>query len=299
MAWDGNFIWVGVSFGLRTLYKVDPITCEIVHTIQSPDTDNTGLAWDHVTGTLWVNPEEELSIYQLDPADGAILNTIPAQSADGSGLAHDGVSLWYTDYSTDQIYRLDPSDGSILDQFPTPGNGPSGLAYAEGLLSLADFAEKKIYSIDPSNGAVLSSCSTLGFDIWPWGLAATEGGPSLGGAGLWTAGSDTGFLYGVQVAPPSSVDDGPDPTSRVTLQLSPNPFNHDTVVRFVLPSPAAARLRIVDLAGRTVRTLLKGTVPAGCACGTGGMIRVRRCPQAYFWGSSRWGAGHRARRSIS
>jgi hypothetical protein len=216
-----------------------------------------------VTGTLWVNPEEELSIYQLDPVDGEILNTIPAQSPDGAGLAHDGVFLWHTDYSTRKLYKLDPVDGFVLDEFPTPGNGPAGLAHAEGVLWLADFLDKRIYSIDPSDGTVLSSCSTLGFDAWPWGLAATQGDLARGGVDLWTAGSETAFLYGVLTEPPSSVGRGPDPASRLTFQLSPNPFRHDTAVRFALPAPAAARLRIVDANGRTVRTLLDGTAPAG------------------------------------
>ena len=47
------------------------------------------------------------------------------------------------------------------------------------------------------------------------------------------------------------------------LQAAPNPFNPRTVLAFELTAPAAVRLAIVDLAGRHVRTLATGPLPAG------------------------------------
>jgi hypothetical protein len=43
----------------------------------------------------------------------------------------------------------------------------------------------------------------------------------------------------------------------------PNPFNPSTQVRFALPAPAHVRLRIFDLHGRLVRTLLVGPALGG------------------------------------
>lgn len=43
----------------------------------------------------------------------------------------------------------------------------------------------------------------------------------------------------------------------------PNPFNPATEIRFALPAEAAVSLRIYDVAGRLVRTLVGGRLPAG------------------------------------
>ena len=52
--------------------------------------------------------------------------------------------------------------------------------------------------------------------------------------------------------------------SVVALQPNaPNPFNPRTTIRFELPQRSDASLRIYDLSGRLVRTLLEGKLPAG------------------------------------
>lgn len=43
----------------------------------------------------------------------------------------------------------------------------------------------------------------------------------------------------------------------------PNPFNPSTAIRFEVPAPGRASLRIFDASGRLVRTLVDGTLPAG------------------------------------
>lgn len=46
----------------------------------------------------------------------------------------------------------------------------------------------------------------------------------------------------------------------------PNPFGSATIIRFELFSPVQARLRIYDLDGRLIRTLLDTLLPAGVHC---------------------------------
>ncbi len=54
------------------------------------------------------------------------------------------------------------------------------------------------------------------------------------------------------------------PPKRLALRPSgPNPFTSATAMRFDLPVAAAAKLRIHDLAGRVIRTLVDGEMPAG------------------------------------
>jgi len=43
----------------------------------------------------------------------------------------------------------------------------------------------------------------------------------------------------------------------------PNPFNPQTTIKYVLPETGAARLRLYDVQGRLVRTLVDGTMPSG------------------------------------
>jgi len=68
---------------------------------------------------------------------------------------------------------------------------------------------------------------------------------------------DTRHTLGLPVV--TAVGDGPPRPERLALRApSPNPFNPRTTIRFELPAPASVDLWIVDLRGRTVRSLIRG-----------------------------------------
>jgi hypothetical protein len=46
-------------------------------------------------------------------------------------------------------------------------------------------------------------------------------------------------------------------------QNYPNPFNPSTAIRFALPSPGRAVLKVYDILGKEVRTLADGEMAAG------------------------------------
>jgi len=57
---------------------------------------------------------------------------------------------------------------------------------------------------------------------------------------------------------PTPVDDQPGTPSVFRLdQNQPNPFNPKTTIRYALPTAAIARLRLYDIGGRLVRSLLE------------------------------------------
>jgi len=63
---------------------------------------------------------------------------------------------------------------------------------------------------------------------------------------------------------PTPAETQPDiPKTAVLEQNYPNPFNPATVIRFDLPENSDVRLKVFDMLGRKVETLVSGQVPAG------------------------------------
>ena len=58
-------------------------------------------------------------------------------------------------------------------------------------------------------------------------------------------------------------DPGSTPAAAVLLQSLPNPFRSRTVIAFDLPAPGPVRLRVFDLQGRLVKTLVEENLLAG------------------------------------
>lgn len=53
------------------------------------------------------------------------------------------------------------------------------------------------------------------------------------------------------------------PSEIKLLQNYPNPFNPSTIIRFYLPSPENVTLKIFNIAGQNIETLVHGELPAG------------------------------------
>jgi hypothetical protein len=62
----------------------------------------------------------------------------------------------------------------------------------------------------------------------------------------------------------TDVEESGDLPTRYWLgQNQPNPFNPVTSIRFALPNPGRVTIMLYDVAGREVRTLVDGELPAG------------------------------------
>ena len=53
------------------------------------------------------------------------------------------------------------------------------------------------------------------------------------------------------------------PTSYAMLQNYPNPFNPNTTIAFTLPEPAAVTMKLYDLRGREVKSIINSNMQAG------------------------------------
>lgn len=73
------------------------------------------------------------------------------------------------------------------------------------------------------------------------------------------------FADNVTVTRATTADPGSEPGRGLTRLSSPvpNPFRTITTIQFDLPHAADAQLSVYDVAGRLVRTLVRGSVPAG------------------------------------
>jgi len=89
------------------------------------------------------------------------------------------------------------------------------------------------------------------------GLMYTYGGDYPVGAPSLTAGRAIAFVpAAAPIEPPTAVDEML-PTRLALLPSHPNPFNPKTMLRFELPREQTVSLRIFDITGRLVRTVLE------------------------------------------
>ncbi len=72
------------------------------------------------------------------------------------------------------------------------------------------------------------------------------------------------FINGIKTAVEEKMpDESPLPTSYELQQNYPNPFNPSATIQFALPKPSAVTLKIIDMLGREIATLVDEKLPAG------------------------------------
>jgi len=85
----------------------------------------------------------------------------------------------------------------------------------------------------------------------------------------------------------------PAPSADMGLAAAPNPFNPRTTFSFALPADGPARLEVVDMRGRVVRTLRDGTLTAGRqqVVWDGRDDAGRRLASGVYFGRLSWAGG--------
>ncbi len=152
------------------------------------------------------------------------------------------------------------SEAGMAEVSGTIRDASSGEELADAWVYGMDAAGNLFFSVTGADGGYLIPNATNGsLDIMvsEVGYETTHGGTSVedarGSADILTPRSTV-----------TDVDERPAlPASLRLCQNYPNPFNPSTTLRFELPERALVTLRVYDLLGREVATLLRGTVDAG------------------------------------
>jgi len=156
------------------------------------------------------------------------------------------------------LWRLDPprdlfADVSALPIVPLRWRMPESV---ENGTRLDEFTEYRIYRDED----MLTACA----DTFYTDTLAAFGRYHYYITAVYAGGvSDTSNHAVVDYS--SDTDDGAaSPPSQFALRdCYPNPFNPSTTIAFDLPRSVSVTLRIYNLAGQEVRTLINGTLPAG------------------------------------
>ena len=100
-----------------------------------------------------------------------------------------------------------------------------------------------------------SSCDAISSAI-----QLSQGGYVAAGYAYSSGTGNQGYI--VKYAPELGIE-GPDPTTSLSLEVSPNPCSSSLSVSFNLPEAGNASIRIFDLSGRLVSTVTDGEFPTG------------------------------------
>ncbi len=224
-----------------------------------------------------------------DPHAPVLLGVGPTDWVDCAVADGDWLYTGYSFEGNGALTKWDMTDPSNVhaDGWGMVDNSVVGLALEPASGKLIVSAGTGIYFLDPNNlyssqglrdhsfgGSIALGTEGrvyIGTSEGGVRLVSYDGNPHYLGSGVSTDRSTEppgiaevgGYLYitgytGLHViAPPCGLTSVPVPAATAgSLRAAPNPFTAETSLRFDLPAPAVAGLRVYDPAGRLVRTLL-------------------------------------------
>jgi hypothetical protein len=191
-----------------------------------------------------------------DPAAPVIIDTVLLPYSAQHLLVHDD-RLYLGSYfvGLDVADISDPTAPVLLEHLDTAG----------GVVGLAAFGNR--LWIGDGSGSVQIQVLVQGSPINNIGTVDLDGSirdMAMLGDVLIALDDWTGTLHVVWPhCEPEGVAPRPAPASALSLRIYPNPFNPSTRFHFELPVAGEATMRVYDLRGRVVRTLLRERLAAG------------------------------------
>jgi hypothetical protein len=259
------------------IFKINPATGDITTTyILSLSSSANGICWmgrlTYHKGAFWSaggygdpagTDKGIVGVFKIDVATSTSSNQLPAAAEidttnEFGGIASDGVNLYVgvdlQNLSKDRgVVKFDPSLVSTVPASPffKTNIRPSYLCYADNSLWVG---VDSVLKMNPANGTILS-----GYNM-PGGSAQVY----LDGM-FWTYDQSDNTLkaYTPQLTGVSKAGDIGNPTSFSLLQNYPNPFNPTTVISYQLPVNSHVTLKVYDLIGREMVTLVNEKKEAG------------------------------------
>jgi hypothetical protein len=238
------------------------------------------LAWDG----NWLLTGDDTRLRRIDPATFTeLLPPVVTQTNPVRGIAvQDPNRIWIANFTTNPI-RVYDTTGAIIRDFGTPTVAPYGLGWdiwtdpdrawlwypqpsltGQNRLSKVDTATGAIVQTFDYSAMVPSTYTVGGFDI-------TNDHPGYPGAVVGfmvIQGFPASRVFAIYLGEDSTVSGVGDRTTGlpgefVLHQNFPNPFNPSTAIQYGLPAQSVVLLKVYDILGQEVATLVNTEQSAG------------------------------------
>ncbi|MFP4459358.1 MAG: FlgD immunoglobulin-like domain containing protein [Candidatus Zixiibacteriota bacterium] len=188
MAWDGDGLWLLQVGGTNAMYKVDPVSLEIVDSLYdaTPDTgwgsvSQRGLVYDPVEDVFYTGGWNSDKIYKVKgkswDVPGDEIGEIDADGCAGVAFHPGRRTVWYAANADDnQIFEVDFNTGTVLNTLDVPPETePFALAGleidGEGKIWYTAMEVNKVYILDSGYGILPGG---IYFDPYSGTLAPDE-----------------------------------------------------------------------------------------------------------------------------
>jgi len=271
---DGTSIYLykhdNEGSGSAKIYKIDPSSEQITDTYSiSLSSSPNGTSWidelTYLNGILWASggygdPSGAggvPGIFRFDMSGSSSSFQLPADTAINLGrwLTSDGQNLYASvllengygivKFIPDQVSEISPSLFIALD-IPV-----ESLCYGDGYLWAGI---SKLHRVDPANGNILED-----YNIPPWAAEVYLNNM------LWCYDEDKNVLeaYSLEAAGVDNENENRLLSSYSLSQNYPNPFNPSTVISYQVPEEGMVTLKIYDILGNEVKTLVEENKSVG------------------------------------
>jgi len=266
----------------------------LLGTYSAPDTLVTDFAWSPSDNMMWAHAggTNGLKIYKINPTNGTVLRSFNSPATDyPTGLTWDGTLLYPVDrraaYSTnpEYIYTCDTLGGNVVQHtepvyttmtargLAIDKRGPGGgtLVHVLTFFNTSGVLDSAaLYEIDRSaftftgNRIPFSSAwNVRGVEYDPRDADYWVTVPQVSGSYVQDIVKIRGFY---QLASGTELEKPVRPEVPASFALGvahPNPFTRQVTISYSLPVPVKASLRIYNLSGQLVKTLLDSQEAAG------------------------------------